>query len=289
MRVARIAGIDLKVNLFFLLLAIIYGYLGLLWEVILIVSSVIIHEFAHTVVGLLLGIKVAEIEMFPFGGQAKIESFHGLDPDKEIFVALAGPLSSLSIAALFYFMPLSINTLYLHLLININLALAIFNFIPVLPLDGGRVLRAILSSSIGFRKATKIVATMGKIAGVILFLGGIYLSWFYFSGANLVVIGIMLFWAANQEGKLLMYSFMRFLVKKKTELSAKGFLPSRQLVSSPDARVKEILNAAKPVYYMLVVVIDKNHGVIGILSEAELIEQMLERGPSVIIRDCLSS
>lgn len=288
MRFARIAGVDIKFNLIFLLLAVCYGYFGLFWEVIIIVSSVIIHEVAHTIIGLLLGIKVVEIEMFPFGGQAKIESFHGLDPDKEVYVALAGPLSSLSIAALFYFLPLAASTIYLNLLININLALGLFNFLPVLPLDGGRVLRAILSKKIGFKKATKTAALLGKIAGVLMTAVGIYSAWFYFSGANLVIIGVMLFWSANQEGKLLMYSFMRFLVKKKIELSTKGFLPSRQIVSSPETKIKDILIETKPAYYMMVVVIDKNHGVLGILSEAELIEQLLERGPSIMISDCLS-
>lgn len=287
MRFARIAGIDIKVNLLFLFIALVYGLLGLLPEIIIIFASVIIHEAAHTIIGFLLGIKVAEIEMFPFGGQAKIESFHGLEPDKEIYTAMAGPLCSLSLAALFYFLPLAPATEYLKMLINLNLLLGLFNLLPFLPLDGGRVLRAVLSKSIGFKKATRTAARLGKIAGVLMLSGGIYLAWFYLSGANLVVVGIMLFWSANQEGKLLMYSFMRFLVKKKSELSVKGFLPARQMVCAPETKIKNILEETVPSYYMLAIVIDKNHGVLGILSEAEMIEQLLERGPTAKVNDCL--
>ena len=286
MRFARIAGIDIKINLFFLLLAIVYGYFGMLQEIIVIFASVIIHEFAHTLIGLLLGIKVVEIEILPFGGQAQIESFHGLDPDKEIYVALAGPLCSLSLAALFYFLPLIPSSSYLQLLIKLNLLLGLFNLIPCLPLDGGRILRAVMARSIGFKKATATAALSGKIVGLSLLTAGIYLTYFYFRGANLILIGILLYWSANREGKLLMYSFMRFLVKKKSELSIKGFLPARQIVCTPEIEIKSILGATMPSYYLLVVVIDKDHGVAGILSEAELIEQLLERGPATRINDC---
>ncbi len=289
MRFARIAGIDIKVNLIFLFIAVTYGFFGLLPEIIIIFASVIIHELAHTIIGLLLGIQVVEIEMFPFGGQAKIESFHGLDPANEIYTAIAGPLCSLSIAAIFYFLPLAPASEYLGLLIKLNVALGLFNLLPFLPLDGGRVLRAALSQSIGFKKATKLTALIGEIAGVFILAVGIYLTYYYFSGANLILIGIMLFWSARQEGKLLMYSFMRFLVKKKSELSNKGFLPARQMVCSPETKIKKILIETMPSYYMLVVVIDQNHGVLGILSEAELIEQLLERGPSTQANECLSS
>lgn len=288
MKIARIAGITIKMNWIFLLVAALYGYFGMLLEVALITCAVIIHEFAHTIVGVFIGVKVSEIEMFPFGGQARIESFHGLDPGKEILVAIAGPLSSLSLAGLFYFLPLEANQAHMNLLININLVLAMFNLIPVLPLDGGRVLRAALSKTIGFKKATKTAAIMGKVTGVMFTLGGMYLAWNNSTGINLIVVGVMLFWAAGQEEKLLAYSFMRFLIKKKAELTGKGFLPSRQLVSSPETKVKDILQESKPTYYMLVVVIDKNHGVTGIISESELIEELLDGGPAAKIIDCLS-
>lgn len=288
MRFARIAGIELKINLFFLGIAVVYGFLGFGAEMVIIFASVILHEIAHTIVGMLLGIKIAEIEMFPFGGQAKLESFHGLDPSKEIFIAIAGPICSLSIAAVFYFLPLDSVSVHLEFLIKLNLTLGLFNLLPFLPLDGGRVLRAALSKSIGFKRATRIAAFIGKIAGIFMLMGGAYLTFYYYSGANLILMGIMLFWSANQEGKLLMFSFMRFLVRKKSELAAKGCLPARQMVCAPEAKIKNLLSETMPSYYMLVVVIDQNHEISGILSEAELIEQLLEHGPAAQAGECLS-
>ena len=95
MKFSRLLGIPIRVNPLFLLLAILYSCLGLGREIIIILAAVFLHEIAHTLVALMLGIKVAEIEILPFGGQAQIEDFTALDPSKEIYLALAGPAVSL--------------------------------------------------------------------------------------------------------------------------------------------------------------------------------------------------
>jgi stage IV sporulation protein FB len=71
MFLGKIAGVSLRINLLFLVSCVIYGCLGLLYEVILITSAVLLHEIAHTAVALLNGVKVSEIELYPFGGQAQ--------------------------------------------------------------------------------------------------------------------------------------------------------------------------------------------------------------------------
>ncbi len=268
-----------------LLLCIVYSYLGLIWEVIIAVTALIIHETAHVISALMLGVRVLEIEIFPFGGQAKVEDFTGLNPEKEIYIALTGPVTSLSVASFFYFLYPSLNENF-HMFINVNFLLGFFNLLPALPLDGGRILRAVLSRFIGYKEATRRAAFMGKFIACSIFGYGIYLAYADFVGANFVLIGIFLFWAATREEKFLNYSFMRFLVNKEKELSQNGFLICRQVVSRPDTPIKKILNSAKPTYYMMVVVVDENHKVIGMYSEAELIECLLEKGPRAMIKDC---
>ncbi|MDD4549591.1 MAG: M50 family metallopeptidase [Syntrophomonadaceae bacterium] len=268
------------------MLCIIYSLMGLTQEILTITGSVLIHEIAHTVTAIALGIRIAEIELFPFGGQAKIEDFTGLDPEKEIYVALAGPVVSLSAAAIFYFLVANPGDTNRGLFVNINLLLGCFNLLPALPLDGGRVLRAVLAQVTGYKKASEKAALMGKIIALCIIAYGIYLTWLNFTGANFIVIGIFLFWAANREGKFLAYTFMRFLVHKKAELSRTGILPARQVVSNPETRVKEVLSHTRPNYYMLVAVVDSNHHVTGFCSEAELIECLFEKGPGACLRDC---
>jgi stage IV sporulation protein FB len=79
---------------------------------------------------------------------------------------------------------------------------------------------------------------------------------------------------------------MRYLVNKKGELSRQGLLPSRQVVSQPDTLVKKILDTTRPNYYLVVVIVNEKHEVVGMRTEAELIECLFEKGPRARISDC---
>jgi stage IV sporulation protein FB len=284
-RVKR-SSINVKVNPLFLLLCVIYIYLGLAREILVVLASVLVHEAAHAIMARIMGLKIAEIELLPFGGQAKIEDFTGLDPEKEIYVALAGPLTSLSMAAVFYFLPLEIKPQTLDMLIKVNLVLGCLNLLPALPLDGGRVLRALLSPYRGYKKATREAALVGEIIGSLMVIGGVYFTYTNLTGANFIILGVFLFWAARREARFLVYAFMRFLVHKKGELARKGFLSSRQVVSLETSRVKSILDSSQPSHYLLVIIVDEEHHVVGMRSEAELIECLFEKGPRATLRDC---
>ncbi|NLB89129.1 MAG: hypothetical protein GX790_07895 [Syntrophomonadaceae bacterium] len=287
MLIGKVAGVKFRFNIIFLALCVMYTLLGMGLEILVIVASVLLHEIAHTIMGKVLGVKVVEIELLPFGGQAKLEDFTGLDPGKEIFVALAGPLISISLAFSLYFLDLAGEYEIVPYLIKINLLLGVFNLLPALPLDGGRILRSLLSPMKGFRQATYICANIGKIFAIaIISYGGFLLYIGNYSGVNFVLIGILLFWAAHREKNLLMFAFMRYLVNKTGELKTKGFLSGEQIVSKKDTLIKEILHTSRPLSYMLVFVVDDNNNIISIKTEAELIEALLEKGPKTTLKDC---
>ena len=286
MQLGKIAGVRIRINLFFLLLCGLYIAMGLSAEVLFILVAVLVHEISHAVMALALGVKVTEIELLPFGGQAKIEDFTGLEPDHEIYIALAGPIASMSLAGIFYFLQGDISSAYLPLFININLFLGVFNLCPALPMDGGRILRAFLSGAIGYKKATQRAAALGKLIALIFILIGLYQVYFQHSGANYILVGLLLFWAARREGKLLVYAFMRYLVNKKGELSKYGVLPAQQIISREDTPIKKILESTRPSYYLVVLAVDEADHVVGMRSEAELIECFFEKGPGSRLRDC---
>jgi len=286
MRLGRIAGVDIRLNFIFMLLCIAYGALGLGREILNIFGAVLIHEVAHVVMGLTLGVRVAAIELLPFGGQAKIEDFTGLEPEREIYVALAGPAVSLSLAGIFYFLQPFMTSSYLSLFINVNLFLGLFNLCPALPLDGGHILRALLSGVIGYKKATARAAFLGKVIGTGICMYGLYDIYYHNSGANYLIIGLLLFWAARREGQLLGYTFMRYLINKKSDLVKHGALPSQQLISRQDTLLKKILESTRPAYYMIVMELDEADRLVGMHTETQVIECFLEKGPSARLRDC---
>ncbi|MGE5391522.1 MAG: M50 family metallopeptidase [Deltaproteobacteria bacterium] len=285
MTLGRVAGVNIRVNLIFLLLAAGYAALGMGLEIIVIISSLFIHEMAHTVVAMLLGVKVSDIEILPFGGQARIEDLTGLEPEIEVYIALAGPLVSLSLAGLAYFLHFWPNSAGIFL-VRLNLGLGLFNLLPALPLDGGRIMRAAMSGALGFKRATRYAALLGQVMGVGLIGAG---GWFFnhnISAVNLIIIGIFLFWASHREKQYLAYAFMRFLINKKAELARTGLLESRQVVACPSTRITRILDNAQPTHYLLVVVMDGADNVVGMLGEARLIETLLEKGPRATLADC---
>lgn len=286
MKIAKIAGITFKINIFLLVLMGLYAYLGWGKEIVLVFSAVFLHEIAHTITGWFLGVKVRSVELFPFGGQAQVQDFMALLPEKEIYLAAAGPVFSLTLAGIFHYTTLSVHPLG-ELFINVNLTLGLFNCLPVLPLDGGRMVRAFLSSRIGYRRATHYTAQAGKFVAVVLLLGAVFF-YIYLQqiNTNLIFIGIFLYWAAYREGKFLAYAFMRFLVHKKAELAQKGFLPARQIVGQSNTFIPTILNSLGPNYYTVVVEVDENHQIVGMHSEAVLIEVLMEKGPRTTLGDC---
>ncbi len=130
-----------------------------------IFGSVALHELGHSVVARAKGGYIHEIILYPFGGAAKISNIPQR-PTDEILVALAGPAVSLALAVLFS------QIKGLAPLGYLNGMLFLFNVLPVFPMDGGRVLRAVLAAKKNRVEATRIAATVGKyFCGLFIWIG----------------------------------------------------------------------------------------------------------------------
>ncbi|MBN2085472.1 MAG: site-2 protease family protein [Anaerolineales bacterium] len=163
---------------------------------LLFFSSVLLHELGHSLVALRNQIPVRDITLFIFGGMAQIER-EPKSPGAEFRIAVAGPLTSLGLAALFGILwQLDRTVPYLAApsiwLMRINLALGLFNLIPGFPLDGGRVLRAVVWKISGdFHRATQVASASGQlIAFGFIGLGFLtMLTGGFFNGLWLAAIG----------------------------------------------------------------------------------------------------
>lgn len=155
-------------------------------------ACVLLHELAHAIVAMRYGVGVHDITLLPFGGVARVE-YTPLSPRTESFIALAGPAANLIIAVALLPLVLMIasarelsDPIGVVLLINeisaagfivylwfANLLLAAFNMLPAFPLDGGRVLRAMLASFRGQLQATRIAVAIGMLFALLLAIGGL--------------------------------------------------------------------------------------------------------------------
>lgn len=184
--------------------------LQLSWSILFLLAvfaCITLHELGHALVARHFGIQAHDIVLLPIGGIASIEKFPG-NPRQELAISLAGPLVNLVIAGIIYLLlpagtsllrsPVhlgeSTGTTSLADLGTVNLALAVFNLIPAFPMDGGRILRALLGFRLNYIRATTIAATTGKVFALLFIAAGIL-----FTSLTLPLIGIFIFLAAGTE------------------------------------------------------------------------------------------
>lgn len=221
-KLARIAGIEIRIDSSWLIIAVFIAYsfffrFGFLYEdletgpraalavvsALVFFSSVLIHEFAHSLVAQARGIPVKNITLFLFGGatQAKVES---RSPRDEFIIAAVGPLTSFGLAAVLWGLAAAAGNPAdpvpgtIGYLAWVNLALAVFNLLPGLPLDGGRLLRSALwGSTDDINKATRIASDGGRFIGYGLIGLGVWLLLAGAGGLWLILIGWFLSQAAR--------------------------------------------------------------------------------------------
>ena len=231
LKLGRVAGIKIEVHWTFILLLIWVVFLDVrrggttasaLLNIALILFlfvCVVLHELGHSLTARRFNIPTKKITLLPIGGVASIEKMPE-KPSQELLVALAGPAVNVVLAMLLYlvvpiqtYMSLdaanlenllsapSLQTLLFYLFIA-NVMLVLFNMIPAFPMDGGRVLRALLSYRMDRVKATDIAASIGQVFAVIFFVLGLLYNPF------LVLIALFIFIGAYGENQMVKQTSM---------------------------------------------------------------------------------
>lgn len=241
---------------------------------------VTLHELGHALTGQRFNIVTKNITLLPIGGVAQMEKLPE-KPLQELWVAIAGPMVNVGIAALLFsflyfsnnipqtFEPEQFENLngtgfWLNLFLA-NIVLAFFNLIPAFPMDGGRILRALLSLKFDRGKATQIAAGVGQIMAIIFVFIGL------FSNTWLVLIGIFIYLGAGAEAAF---------ESTKTTLSGntvKDVLMTKYTKLLPEDTLEKavalLLDGQEQEF-----VVAENDRVLGILTRTELIKGLTEFG-----------
>ncbi|MBB5575917.1 MULTISPECIES: site-2 protease family protein [Rhizobium] len=215
LKIGTIAGTAIRVHMTFIILLVWiwlahYQISGAraAWDglafIVAVFGCVLLHEFGHIAVARRFGIKTPEIMLLPIGGVATLERLPK-EPRQEMLIAIAGPLVNLAITALIMvviggtgsldqaFEPQDPRIGFLVRLAGVNIFLMLFNLIPAFPMDGGRVLRAILCLWLPWVRATQIAAAIGQGIALALGLFGLLFNpW-------LIVIAVFVYLAATSE------------------------------------------------------------------------------------------
>ncbi|MGB2965527.1 MAG: site-2 protease family protein [Anaerolineales bacterium] len=228
----KVRGIDIKMHITFPLI-LVWGALsfGLFrnggWEgaiygilvTSLVFVIVVLHELGHSAAALHYNVPVKEIVLLPIGGVAQLEEIPE-EPRKEFVIAAAGPLVNLVLAILMVLISplmgqnfsassllkfttslgvLSFSSIFTYIFTT-NLFIGLFNLIPAYPMDGGRILRALLASRLSYVKATSVAVFIGQLLswgfGLVGFLTGNYF---------LIILAFFIYNGAGQEGRLIQF------------------------------------------------------------------------------------
>jgi Zn-dependent protease len=197
LRFGRVFGIPLEARVSFLvmlgLVLLFLGGLSGVFVVLLAFSSVILHELGHALVARRLGVGVSGIELHFFGGVAKLQSQPKSNID-EIAIAAAGPAVSFVLSGIGFLLSFLTGWGIFELLATVNLVIAVFNLIPALPMDGGRILRAFLAGRVGFRRATELSVKISRGVSVAFAVLGLA-----FAQIQLVLLAGVLWYMASME------------------------------------------------------------------------------------------
>lgn len=298
LRLGRIAGIPVFVHWTFWLLIAFY-----LWSsyrihedprealtgvafVLALFGCVVLHELGHALAARRYGIGTKDITLLPIGGVARLERMPE-KPSQELVVALAGPMVNVIIALILLpFVTASISIDYRTaepiitrpFLVNLfatNIILVLFNLIPAFPMDGGRVLRALLAMTMDYARATRMAATIGQVVAILFALVG--LTW----GQPMLLLIALFVWL-GAEGEASMVEEKALIGSLSTSaamLTEYQTLPAGGTLA--DA-ARELLAGAQTDFP-----VDDGGRIVGVLSRAALMDGLARLGSDAPIREAM--
>lgn len=279
-------GARLKIHLLFfvVLAAALFGgyqlYFGLAY------AAALLHECAHILAAKCLKIKISHIEIQPFGICAVLNHQAIEQPQKEILVAAAGPLCSLVLAYLSYlaaqFFPFMQGELLPYAL-PLNLSLALLNLLPALPLDGGRILKALLYQKLGCIKAYNITIKISRIFVFLLLLSASLLLLCTRFNFSLLLVGVFLLGNLSAEQKNLTLLAMKELSESKERFLRRDIHKVKSITVRDSLPARKILPHLQSDHYFIIYVTDENARIIKTLTETQVIDSLIHKSIRITI------
>jgi Zn-dependent protease/predicted transcriptional regulator len=284
--IGRFGGTAVKIHVTFLLLLAWIGFSA--WQqggaaaardslvfIILLFVCVVLHEFGHILVARRYGVQAPEVTLLPIGGVASLQAMPE-KPSQEFAIAIAGPAVNFVIAVVLLLLVGSFDSAdlarlddprvsLLARLADANLFLAVFNLIPAFPMDGGRVLRALLAMELGRPRATRIAASVGQAFAFGLgFLG-------LFGNPLLIFIAIFVYVAAAGEAQ------MTAIHESARGLSVAQAMETRFASLPADARLADAVDALLATAQQEFPVIDGFNKPIGLVTREDIFAALKDR------------
>jgi Zn-dependent protease len=297
-RIARLFGIDIYVHFTFLLLLAgiafaqyartgnVAAALSEMLFVALIFATVVMHEYGHALTARAFGVATRDITLLPIGGVARLERIPE-NPYQELAIAVAGPAVNVVLAIACaawlaatnrFSAPVSPDFMEGSLvwrMLKINVALVLFNMIPAFPMDGGRVLRAVLAMGLGYVRATQIAAGIGQLFAMLLGFWGLTSG-----GLILVLVAFFVWLGAAQESQWV-------AVKASLEgIPVRFAMISDFRVVSPHDTLEAVAQHVLAGFQQDFPVVDDGH-VVGIITRGDMVKALAQLGRDGRVADVM--
>ena len=277
-------GNHLRVSLFLpiLLIAAYFGEFLHLYLTAFVFA--VLHELAHVGAAFVMRVSVERVELQPFGITARLRDSYIKEPNSEIFIALAGPAFNLAAASVFHIL-MELHDLDFTYIFWLNLAMAVLNLLPCLPLDGGRVVKALITRNYGVVKAFNSVLRLTKVITTVILVTAVFLLLYSEFNFSLILVAAFLLANISVERRNLNIIAMREMLQNKEKLKKDDINRVRTIAVFEDVSARILLKYFSYNFYYVIDVLDKNMKIVNRVTETQLIDALVNKGVRVKIRD----
>lgn len=274
----------------------IVGYISLLLlisfhgKLHLAISMVFLHEIVHYITAKILGYERGRIKFLLVGMVLEMDSLKDASPKEDIIISISGPIFNIVLAIISYCLYTSNvgNSEMIYKLFFTNLSLGVFNLVPAFPLDGSRVLRAVLALKYDFKLASKIAYMVS------MFIGMLFMFFYYvmnFKGMSNVSFGIItlfIFFSSYMERRRLVFLIMGDIIRKRIRFKKKKCIEGRTICIHENSTLLEIMGYVDKYRFATFLVLNDDMQVMDMFYEDEIIRGLKEYG-DIKLKDFLKT
>ena len=298
-KIGKFSGINVYIHFTFWLIILFLGYsywketgnlattVTAVFFVIAIFFCVLLHEFGHALTAKKFGIKTRDITLLPIGGLARLEKIPEV-PAHELWITIAGPLVNAGIAILIFiflnlfglYQPLEsikfIEVPFFQKIMLVNIVIFFFNLLPAFPMDGGRILRALLAMKMNYTNATQLAVKVGHVMAIIFGIVG------FFANPFLVIIALFVWIGATMEGNMV------FLKHELRGIPVQNAMitdfKTLDLTDDLSKAINFVIAGSQKEFPVM-----ENNQIVGVLTEKNMLKGLSEKGRNALVSDYMSN
>lgn len=259
--------------------AILLVLISLNKSLVIAFISILIHEIAHIIVAKRRGGKFNNLQVHIYGALAEFTNIDEMSEGDKVAIYLSGPISNFVIICIFTIINTITKNSVFESIISINIGLCIFNLLPAYPLDGARILEAVLSRKMLYKKVNKIIIRVSYFISTI-FLTVFILIFIYKHTINLsmAIAGITIFYITKKENETSAYILMGNIFIKRRKLLKDKYIENRSISVYYKQGLANVMSIIDKNKFNIFYVLDDELRVIFTMNEYELIEALKKYG-----------